>query len=322
MSTPLQPWMRPEVLTALLENVSDGLVLLDDQERLQAFNVKAQAWLGLKTEDIGRPWTEVLEKHPQMYLAYRQLKAQHDVFEATVAGGQPNTLEMHLVPLASGTLILLKDVTLLRDAALRIRQAETYLDRQIKEIEDIWQRLVQEIYRDALTGVYNRRYLEEKLWEEINRARRLGEPLGVLMLDVDGLKYWNDQHGHLSGDMLLISVARILQQVFHPFPVTRYGGDEFVVLLPGATPESVEERFMRLEDMLQRAWPAPFRGKICSLSGGLAFYPWHGHDPQALLKAADAALYQTKRQGKGFLTLADYTRAKALNQVSPSQEGR
>ncbi len=299
----------PKVLQALLRHIREGVILLDEQERILTFNAKARKWLGLQPEhDLGRPWEEVIQRHPQLYLAYRQLKLDSaDRLDATIAGGSPQTFEMERIEIPGPpkrVLVLLHDVTLLKEAALRIRQADTHIKRQMEELENLWKRVSEELYRDPLTGVYNRRYLEEKLWEEINRARRSGIPLGVLMVDVDDLKYWNDTHGHIMGDTLLILVARVLKEMFHPHAVARYGGDEFVVLLPGMEPKAVEARLQAVNRRLQEAWPQQARRRGGTISAGLALYPWNGQTPTELLEAADAALYESKRRGKARLMLS------------------
>src|SRR4051812_31924641 len=154
---------------------------------------------------------------------------------------------------------------------------------------------VQHVARtDALTGVLNHGAMQLRIREEIARARRDGTPLGAVILDLDDFKSVNDTRGHAAGDELLRTVAAALQQELRPYDqVARYGGDEFVLLLPGSDEAMTAHVAERCRDALA--------GK-CSI--GVA--AWHdGLDADGLLEHADSALMLAKRTGKGRVAIAN-----------------
>jgi diguanylate cyclase (GGDEF)-like protein len=152
----------------------------------------------------------------------------------------------------------------------------------------------QHAYVDSLTGLYNRTYLQRRLREELRRAARTGQPLTLLLADVDRLKRVNDTRGHAAGDALLQAVGAALQAGVRGHDVVaRYGGDEFVVLLldaPLAGGALAARRLLRLVEA--RAARSGIEGVGVSI--GVAGYPVHGREGEALLEAADRALYQAK----------------------------
>jgi diguanylate cyclase (GGDEF)-like protein/PAS domain S-box-containing protein len=161
--------------------------------------------------------------------------------------------------------------------------------------------------RDPLTGLFNRRYFEESLEREVRRAQRRGTPLGVIMLDLDRFKRFNDGFGHEAGDVLLRAFGDLLRRKVRGEDVPcRYGGEEFALLLPEASLEATRER---AEDLrlaakgLQVAYQDHLLGPV-TLSLGVAVYPDQGLSGQAVLRAADAALYQSKAEGRDRVTAA------------------
>jgi diguanylate cyclase (GGDEF)-like protein len=157
---------------------------------------------------------------------------------------------------------------------------------------------------DPVTGCMNHRAMRRRLDEEIGRATRTGSPLSCLLMDLDDFKLVNDSHGHPMGDEMLREVVRALVGEFRAFDrVARYGGDEFVVILPNADISSAEAA---AERALARLAALPFAsagGHGVSASIGAA--QWHaGMDTDALLAACDEALLRSKRQGKGRVTRA------------------
>ncbi len=161
--------------------------------------------------------------------------------------------------------------------------------------------------RDGLTGVYNRRYLDATLARELARAARSRGTLAVAMVDIDHFKAINDGHGHAAGDRVLRVVAATLQSVFRSSDVVcRYGGEEFLVLVCDAAPAQVVERCERLLDSL-RALDLHHAGRAIgrlTASVGLGFFPRHGESAEALVGAADAALYAAKQGGRDQLRQA------------------
>jgi diguanylate cyclase (GGDEF)-like protein/PAS domain S-box-containing protein len=161
--------------------------------------------------------------------------------------------------------------------------------------------LKQQSIRDPLTGLYNRRYLEESLKDKLHEASCNSSHLSVIMLDIDHFKSFNDRFGHDAGDFVLQQVGDILQQTFRVSDVAcRYGGEEFTLILPAATSADSYRRAEQLRQQmkqLQLSYDDRFLGQI-TVSLGIATYPMHGNTYDELLQKADLALYRAKQQGR------------------------
>jgi diguanylate cyclase (GGDEF)-like protein len=162
--------------------------------------------------------------------------------------------------------------------------------------------------RDPLTGLFNRRFLEESLDRECRRSVRAGRPLSVLMLDIDYFKRFNDTFGHDAGDAVLREVGSVTRSVFRGEDVAcRYGGEEFALVLAGTTAEGALQRANTLRDRV-RAISLTYRHQTLgplSISVGVATLPLHGVDGLSLLHAADLALYRAKRDGRDRVVIAE-----------------
>jgi len=161
--------------------------------------------------------------------------------------------------------------------------------------------------RDPLTGLFNRRYMEETLEREVRRAQRAGRPMAVLMLDLDHFKRVNDDSGHDAGDALLRELGTLLIRNLRREDVAcRYGGEEFVLVLPEASLEDAERRAEELREEIKRLRVSD-KGRLLgplTASFGLAAYPEHGLAGDMLLRAADTALYRAKREGRDRVMVA------------------
>jgi len=168
--------------------------------------------------------------------------------------------------------------------------------------------LREQAIRDALTGLFNRRYLEEALGRELRRAGHGDERLSVLMLDLDHFKNLNDLNGHPAGDAVLKQVGMTLERhTRREDIVCRYGGEEFVVILPGA-PVSVASR--RADDLRRAVRRARLESEgkdlgSLTVSIGIACFPEHGTTAEALLAASDRALYRAKHEGRDRVVVHD-----------------
>jgi diguanylate cyclase (GGDEF)-like protein len=161
--------------------------------------------------------------------------------------------------------------------------------------------------RDPLTGLYNRRPLEESLHRELLRARRGGTTVGLMAIDLDRFKQVNDTLGHDAGDAVLRTIAReLLACVREEDIVCRAGGEEFVVILPGTGEYALRERAELVRRTIEREAITTFASPLkVTVSIGLALYPEHGATTGALMRAADAALYEAKRAGRNCVVMAD-----------------
>ena len=166
--------------------------------------------------------------------------------------------------------------------------------------------------RDPLTGLYNRRYLEEMMEREARRAVRAEHGLGVLMLDLDHFKKFNDTYGHEAGDVVLRETASfLLRSVRAEDIVCRFGGEEFVVILPMADPTVTQARAERIRTRL-RELSVVHQGQslgMITVSIGVADLPEHGTTAKELLESADAALYRAKKDGRDRVMVANPTQA-------------
>jgi diguanylate cyclase (GGDEF)-like protein len=166
------------------------------------------------------------------------------------------------------------------------------------------ERVKQLAYLDGLTGIFNRRFFELRMAEEIERARRYDSGMGVIMIDIDQFKRLNDEFGHLLGDEVLRQVSSILHQQLRKIDVVcRYGGEEFAILLSQTSPQhslAVAEKLRRMVE----TWQFPGVPRPVTISAGTANYPDHGTTRDELVKAADAGLYAAKQSGRNRVCLA------------------
>ena len=161
--------------------------------------------------------------------------------------------------------------------------------------------------RDPLTGLFNRRYLEVTMERELNRVKRQETPLGVIMMDLDHFKDYNDTFGHSAGDELLSALGALLKSHIRGEDIAcRYGGEEFLLILPGASMEIALERAEGLRQAVKEMHQHYQGLKPASLSLGVAVYPDHGDTGGQLIQAADAALYRAKRAGRDRVMAAEY----------------
>lgn len=164
------------------------------------------------------------------------------------------------------------------------------------------EKLREQAIRDPLTGLFNRRFLEETLSRDVYRAQRRNSPLCVVMLDLDDFKRFNDTFGHAAGDALLRELGRVLREKLRKSDIScRYGGDEFVLVLPDShladTQKRVEEICVLVKELqIQRG--GPLVGTL-TVSAGIAQADVHSSNPADLLQAADKALYVAKESGRG-----------------------
>ncbi len=168
--------------------------------------------------------------------------------------------------------------------------------------------LRQQSIRDALTGLYNRRYMEESLAQELSRADRARRPCSVIMLDVDHFKRFNDTYGHQAGDALLRGLGSFLRSHVRGEDIPcRYGGEEFILILGGADAAGAAHRAEQIRAGVEQEFKVPFEGGFLpqvTISLGVATYPQHACGASDVVKAADAALYRSKKDGRNRVTVS------------------
>ena len=151
---------------------------------------------------------------------------------------------------------------------------------------------------DYVTGLANRHYLETRLQTEMHRATRLRQPLGVMLIDVDDFKRVNDTYGHLEGDRVLREIADVLSENVRSFDIcTRYGGEEFAILMPGAEQRVAIQIAERVRRAVEQSTGDAHNGVRITISAGVALLG-AGDTPQELLRRTDRALLRAKAEGK------------------------
>jgi diguanylate cyclase (GGDEF)-like protein len=195
-------------------------------------------------------------------------------------------------------------LTTIEQQAGEINTFATRLDAAYKELEVTNARLKETSFRDDVTGLYNRRFFSLRLEEEISRFRRFNHPVSVVLLDLDGFKNVNDEFGHAVGDETLREIAQILMKHSRGINVvSRYGGDEFVILLVETSKAGARLYADRIRQVVATF---PFsHGKPITASFGVASLPDdEAANSEDLFRAADEALYAAKRAGKNQVAAA------------------
>jgi diguanylate cyclase (GGDEF)-like protein/PAS domain S-box-containing protein len=288
----------PLARETLFEQLSDPVLVLDDQALLMDFNPAAARLFGLSADSVGQPLARALPS--ALRASFENLAPQ--AAEQELRLDEPAAqrfFDCRVTPLdrrgglTSGVMVMLHDIT-------QRKQAQSAIQQQMEAIRALQDRLREQAIRDPLTTCYNRRYLAETLPRELARARRENYPLSLVMIDIDHFKTVNDTHGHPTGDAVLRALGRLLHSRCRAGDmVCRYGGEEFLLVLPNLLLDSA---LLRAETW--RAETATLRLRQdqqaigVTVSIGVAAFPQHGEEIGALIQAVDQALYAAKRAGR------------------------
>lgn len=206
---------------------------------------------------------------------------------------------------AHAILGITRNVSERKAAELALRETNRQLHARIEEIGRLQMALQDLAVRDSLTGLYNRRYLDETLEREVSRARRDGSPLSLVMLDIDYFKRVNDTHGHQVGDEALRMVATtLLANVRTEDVACRYGGEEFLILLPNMPLDAAIQRAQVWRAAVEKLTVAVGTTRVSfTVSLGVAAFPEHGKTPDDLTRCADQALYRSKNDGRNRVSV-------------------
>ena len=181
------------------------------------------------------------------------------------------------------------------------------IDEATRQLLESEAELLELSVHDSLTGLFNRRYLDETLERELSRASRNHLSVGIIMLDIDNFKHFNDSYGHAAGDVVLETLAASLNASIRGSDIVcRYGGEEFVLILPEASLEATRLRAERLR-LDAKELKLSYNGMLLEnvmLSLGVAAFPEHGSSRMTLLAAADAAMYRAKDEGRDRVVVA------------------
>jgi diguanylate cyclase (GGDEF)-like protein/PAS domain S-box-containing protein len=282
----------------ILAAMEDGVLLLDPAGRIVHLNrAAARMFEHAEADLLGKGWSMLLAEQrvaDEARLARFLLTGPLEHFETRGRRKSGSTLPLYLSATTARTRsgATLGSVLVLRNAT-NLRRAE--------------ERLHHLAHHDVLTGLPNRVLFRDRLENALHRARRCGEPLGVMVIDLDRFKAVNDGLGHEAGDALLRAVAeRLAAGVRKSDTVARLGGDEFAAALPDLKrPEDVQvvaDRFLR---SLERPVDVGGRSVAVQASIGISLRPRHGDDADVLLRAADAAMYRAKATGRGGWAIWD-----------------
>jgi two-component system cell cycle response regulator len=199
-----------------------------------------------------------------------------------------------------------------RDYALqqqiKLEALNIELHRKVEEIENLQAALHDQAVRDPLTGLHNRRFLDEQMVPILDQAQRTGHPVGIVLLDLDFFKRINDTHGHGFGDQVLIQMAALLRTHTRSSDMAvRYGGEEFCLIFPVSSALDARARVKKLLKLFHNTFISSDETSVTGLtfSAGIAEYPTHGDTAEALLRNADVALYNAKHQGRNRVLLAE-----------------
>jgi diguanylate cyclase (GGDEF)-like protein/PAS domain S-box-containing protein len=206
----------------------------------------------------------------------------------------------------AAVLTALYDITERKRNEIELHKANKLLQIHTKEIENLQAELKEQAIRDPLTGLFNRRYLEETLNRELARASREGFSIGFVMIDIDHFKQVNDTHGHKAGDLILQALGNLLLGGIRTEDlVCRYGGEEFLVILTKAGKKITAERAEQWRTDFE-ALRTAYGEKVLqtTISLGVAVYPGDGVTAEAVIHAADQAMYRAKALGRNLVILS------------------
>ncbi len=309
--------LLPRAREIAIDRMPDGVVVFDAEGRLVDANPAAHRLLGVGEFETGAALSKLLARWPELVRASAGDAPAR--LAVSVEGDPPRALEADLAPVVDpggrrgGHLLVVRDVTERERAAREQRETNVQLAANLARIESLQSSLVEQAMRDALTGLYNRRYLDETLAREFSRAERMGEPLAVVLLDLDHFKALNDTSGHAAGDEVLRELGLLLRAHTRRADIAcRYGGEEFLIAMPNIDVAHATERAEELRAAFAAVrFGGAAEGLSCTLSAGVASFPEHAQTLDGLLASADLALYAAKAGGRNCVRVAAHEVTRA-----------
>jgi len=301
----------PVARELLIEGMSDGILVIDADRRIVDVNPAARRMFALSSRIIGSDAQRVLSVWPQIAGALHADRETH--FELTLSQDPLLHADLRVAPLrkrahaAAGFLIVVRDISKRYLAETSLQNANERLQAQVREIEHLQGELREQAIRDALTGLFNRRHLDDMLPRILDRAAKDGIPVSVVMFDIDHFKQVNDTDGHRAGDALLAKLGELLLTRTRPGDIAcRYGGEEFVLVLRETSLHTATDRAEEIKDAFRAVGVARLgHDRPPTLSAGIAVFPQHATSRDGLLHAADEALYRAKESGRDAIRNAD-----------------
>lgn len=299
----------------LIVSAPDAVFLVDQKGNIKFANTEAANLLGYAPEEFIGMEVETLmpQRSREGHIADRarymdephtRLMSSPFNLIAVHKDGREISVDIKLSPfkMEAETYVVafMHDITERKQAENELRETNATLQTHFNEINKLKEILQEQAIRDQLTGLHNRRYLDETLGHEVARARRENYPISMMLIDIDRFKTFNDAYGHSAGDAVLKSLSRLLVESVRQGDIAcRYGGEEFLVVLIGAHETDVERRAEAICRDFSKL-RINFEGQELSatVSVGIAFYPRHGMDIQQVISSADAAMYQAKEAGR------------------------
>ena len=295
--------VMPVAQTKLIEILPDGVMVMDNQRRIVEVNPAARQLTAIPRLQIGQPAAAALSFWPELLgVIFSKTETLQEIRGINSAGSD---IEVRVMPLfderrdPNGWLVLLRDITARKQMETRLRDLST---------------------TDGLTNLMNRGFFDEALNTEFYRLKRSGEPLSLIMLDIDHFKKFNDSYGHLAGDECLRKVAAIVRGLVRRKQdvVARYGGEEFMVILP----ETNLHGAANLANLIQRSvyemgipHAAAERFGVVTVSlGVVSALTVSMSTPDKLIQLADEALYRAKQNGRNRIEIAEMGPSPSGNQ--------
>jgi diguanylate cyclase (GGDEF)-like protein/PAS domain S-box-containing protein len=294
----------PIAQATVLQNLQDAVVVIDSGDRVALVNHAFKNWFGVHGSVIGQDVATLLSAWPQVQQA---LGNEEEDQQVRLDYPERRFLDISRGEVRDergrvrGWVVVLRDVTALRLTERQLREANIRLTTQLQTIQTLQEGLKEQALRDSLTGLYNRRYLEETVGRELARAGRDGQHLSLLMIDLDHFKTVNDEFGHAAGDRVLRWFGDLVRTKLRPGDIAcRYGGEEFVLIMPTASRETALERAdeIRLAFRQLVGIASDHQYGDVTLSAGVAVFPDDATAAGELRRKADAALYTAKRAGR------------------------
>jgi diguanylate cyclase (GGDEF)-like protein/PAS domain S-box-containing protein len=289
--------------------MKDGVLVVNQEGRVVDFNSAARNMLkqkdailiGSNIGEVLSVWDDFIDKDPHYPYTLQLEMDQGQVCYFDMDVSQLRAWGEHQM----GFLVVLREITERRTIEQHLRTTNQILSEKLREIEILKNELREQAIRDPLTNLCNRRYLKEIMNRELPRAMRENYSIGLVMIDIDHFKQFNDTYGHRAGDLMLKTLANFLIRVTRDGDIVcRYGGEEFLILMVNIDQEIVwarAEEFRKRFEIIE----VHEKSKVlqATISLGISMYPKHAQTAEGLIELADQALYQAKQAGRNCTVL-------------------